>query len=341
VSNYSDINQLLEEIGASDRSADDPWTLSSNDRGAVHGTGSSPAMVGDLGAPIQDLSSESQSSERITYADTIASSPTGGSGTGSSSSAGGGFLGGLLDFFPLASGIAKLFGFGGSSSPPALEPYQMPPSINFEGAMSSPTSGVASLSYGENGLPRTSGTPQAAALVTSAAPNSNFMSLPAEPLSNTASVAPPATAGSTSSNLASQLSALTQNTFTATPPVTQSGTSDAAGPNMATQLGTLASSTFSATPSATNPILNSDLISNPNSQSSGDNTSSSASQNSNASGSNGSGTSSSSTQQGQSILVQVQAMDSQSFMDHSQDIAQAVRQAMLNLHSVNDVIMDL
>ena len=30
------------------------------------------------------------------------------------------------------------------------------------------------------------------------------------------------------------------------------------------------------------------------------------------------------------ITVQVQAMDSQSFLDHSNDIAQAVRQAMLN-----------
>jgi hypothetical protein len=48
-----------------------------------------------------------------------------------------------------------------------------------------------------------------------------------------------------------------------------------------------------------------------------------------------------SSQHGQSILVQVQAMDSQSFMDHSQEIAQAVRQAMLNLNSLNDVIADL
>jgi hypothetical protein len=45
--------------------------------------------------------------------------------------------------------------------------------------------------------------------------------------------------------------------------------------------------------------------------------------------------------QGHNILVQVQAMDSQSFMDHSEEIAQAVRQAMLNLNSLNDVILDL
>jgi hypothetical protein len=41
------------------------------------------------------------------------------------------------------------------------------------------------------------------------------------------------------------------------------------------------------------------------------------------------------------ISVTVQAMDSQSFLDHSSEIAQAVRQAMLSLSSVNDVVNDL
>ena len=41
------------------------------------------------------------------------------------------------------------------------------------------------------------------------------------------------------------------------------------------------------------------------------------------------------------ITVQVQAMDSQSFLDHSDDIAQAVRQAMLNMNSINDVVANL
>jgi hypothetical protein len=44
---------------------------------------------------------------------------------------------------------------------------------------------------------------------------------------------------------------------------------------------------------------------------------------------------------GQQITVQVQAMDSQSFLDHSDDIAQAVRQAMLNMNSINDVVTSL
>jgi hypothetical protein len=44
---------------------------------------------------------------------------------------------------------------------------------------------------------------------------------------------------------------------------------------------------------------------------------------------------------GQQVTVQVQAMDSQSFLDHSDDIAQAVKQAMLNMNSINDVITSL
>lgn len=41
------------------------------------------------------------------------------------------------------------------------------------------------------------------------------------------------------------------------------------------------------------------------------------------------------------VTVNIQAMDSRSFLDRSQDIAQAVREAMLNMHSINDVVNDL
>jgi len=41
------------------------------------------------------------------------------------------------------------------------------------------------------------------------------------------------------------------------------------------------------------------------------------------------------------INIQVNAMDSQSFLDHSDEIAKAVREAMLSSHSLNDVIADL
>ncbi|MDR3700224.1 MAG: hypothetical protein P4L56_11345 [Candidatus Sulfopaludibacter sp.] len=41
------------------------------------------------------------------------------------------------------------------------------------------------------------------------------------------------------------------------------------------------------------------------------------------------------------VTVNVQAMDAQSFMDYSSQIAQAVRGAMLNLSSLNDVVNEL
>lgn len=41
------------------------------------------------------------------------------------------------------------------------------------------------------------------------------------------------------------------------------------------------------------------------------------------------------------ITVQVNAMDSRSFLDHKEEIALAVREAMLNMHSLNDVVSDL
>jgi hypothetical protein len=44
---------------------------------------------------------------------------------------------------------------------------------------------------------------------------------------------------------------------------------------------------------------------------------------------------------GPAITVNVQAMDARSFLDRSSDIAAAVRDAMLNLNSINDVMADL
>jgi hypothetical protein len=41
------------------------------------------------------------------------------------------------------------------------------------------------------------------------------------------------------------------------------------------------------------------------------------------------------------ITVNVQAMDARSFLDRSTDIAAAVREAMLHLNSINDVIGEL
>ena len=52
-------------------------------------------------------------------------------------------------------------------------------------------------------------------------------------------------------------------------------------------------------------------------------------------------TQNSSAPSGPQISIQVNALDSRSFMDHSYEIAQAVRQAMLDSHSLNDVVSDL
>ena len=41
------------------------------------------------------------------------------------------------------------------------------------------------------------------------------------------------------------------------------------------------------------------------------------------------------------VVVNVSAMDSQSFLDRSGDIARAVRDAMLHMHPVNDVIAEV
>jgi hypothetical protein len=45
--------------------------------------------------------------------------------------------------------------------------------------------------------------------------------------------------------------------------------------------------------------------------------------------------------QAQSIQVNIQAMDSQSFLDRQDDIARAVREAMLHSNSINDVVLEL
>jgi hypothetical protein len=44
---------------------------------------------------------------------------------------------------------------------------------------------------------------------------------------------------------------------------------------------------------------------------------------------------------GGTVTVNVQAMDSQSFLDRREDIARAVREAMLESHSLNDVVGEL
>lgn len=59
------------------------------------------------------------------------------------------------------------------------------------------------------------------------------------------------------------------------------------------------------------------------------------------SGSGSSASHSSANSTTQHVTVNIQALDSQSILDRSSDIANAVRQAVLNLHPLNSVIADL
>jgi hypothetical protein len=346
VSRYNDINQLLEEIGTSARSAGDPWTLSRSYRGTVKQDAFSPGVVADFGAPSQDLTSGIRASENIARADAVIS-PSTGAPRESNSSSSSGLLGGLLNFFPLASGIAKLFGFGTESSSQAvLTPFQPPPSISFEGAMSNSTSGVTSLSYGADGLPRTASRPGPTVTNLGTTTRSSFSNAPMAEDHLTSS------AGSTAA-IKGQLNSLAQSNLGGLSPASapntissSSGNSNFAGGNTSTadfagQLAALSTSPFEAEPAPMSPNLSVVYGSQSSLQNPSGSSPSRSETNPPGSDLKGSSTAESSTQQGNSILVQVQAMDSQSFMDHSHDIAQAVRQAMLNLNSLNDVILDL
>ncbi len=70
----------------------------------------------------------------------------------------GGGLGGLS---PILSGLIGLFG-GGSSAPPPLLPFQLPPSVQFQGGIDGGgNGGVGAADYGQNGTPRAVGSSSA------------------------------------------------------------------------------------------------------------------------------------------------------------------------------------
>ena len=290
MSRQIDINQLLEEIGTSSRSAVDPWTLSRRSSEPIRGNGLEPGVLGDLGSPVQELASAVQTAVSIAQGNRLESRAASGSAEGSGTP-GSGLFTGLLKLFPLASGIAKIFGFGESATAAAPVEYAIPPSISFEGALATLGNQTSSLSYGSDGLPRLA--ESAAEHLRNVGTGSAFTDARAKMLETL--VKQPSGTG-------------IEGPSGSFEPLLPSGTMQTGGDyprplrSTSNDLGTQTNSAM--------------LSANPDKQSSG-------------------------TQPGQSILVQVQAMDSQSFMDHSQQIAQAVRQAMLNLNSLNDVITDL
>jgi hypothetical protein len=267
MSSSNDIARWLKETGASARSADDPWTISH--RYAPSGE-SAPGITADLGQSFSGLGAESQAEEQSVRANTQGTQTSGSGSQSGGSSTAAGILG---DIFPFAGAIASLFDGGGSGQQAELTPYIFPPSIAFSGALPGNATTTSSLSYGEDGLARSSSSvpsnsPQAPALPDMVAQLQSITSEPFEPMAGSG-------AAPTAADITSQLS-----------------TADSSGGSSSGSDATDAQSSSSGGP-------------------------------------------------GQQVVVQVQAMDSQSFMDRSQDIAQAVRQAMLNSHPVNDVILDL
>jgi hypothetical protein len=313
VSRYIDINQLLDEVGTSSRSASDPWALSRNSNTGLKMDAHGLSVVADAGATPDTLDQQLSTASAIQSAFSEASvRKTEAQSTGGSSNSSG-FLSGLMDFFPLASGIAKLFGFfGGDGDPaPVVTKYQAPPSISFEGAMTGGTGAISSLSYGADGLPRGAGAP----------PSGNFAGSSYEVTANLAGESLPAGDASTRPAFA-------------IPDAVIAKVQNLVGP----ELQSLGGARFQA--ELTGDGATADSASLPQSFSSiqvpmrGEAATPAGS-------STGTPTAASAATSPQNILVQVQAMDTQSFMDHSQEIAQAVRQAMLNMNSLNDVILDL
>jgi hypothetical protein len=323
VSSYIDINELIDEIATNARSASDAWTLGRDAGVRIKRDSFNPSVVADLTAREEGLEAAIQQSRQIQAADVA--SFAGSTTSGSSSSTSGGFWSGLLNLFPIASGIADLFGFGSGPSP-VLPPakYLHPESINFEAATSSGGTSLVPLSYGSDGLPRIATGREPANESVEAFARDSWQAVPIEQ--------------ATASNILAEIETLTQ----ATPIVTAGASSRMADNNPVSAAGmNLVNYPLFAerlegigfTP--TSGMDGQDLTGPPSLVGRTARSSPDLGETTNARNDQQNGNVS------PNILVQVQAMDSQSFMDHSQDIAQAVRQAMLNMNTLNDVILDL
>lgn len=349
MSRYIDINRLLDEIATDSRSASDPWTLSRSPK-AITRDALKPGVLADVTTSPDELAREIQSARQIEQADAAASTRSQ-TGQASTSPSGSGLLQGLLNFFPLASGVMKLLGLGGGSSSPPLTTYQHPPAIAFEAALSGPLSDLSSFSYGADGFPRLAGATTKTIGAPVPAPSQPFAS-PESLLTNRGASQPAdatrdiqliasstfgTTAGANETpftnreqapgdpgapatqtqlpQVMAEMGALTGTAFSSLESETTAGT--ALGLQPTQDIGSYSPASFLGSPVADNPPLSTGSAHG-------------------LQRANGADMST-----GHNILVQVQAMDSQSFLDHSQEIAQAVRQAMLNMHSVNDVISDL
>jgi hypothetical protein len=244
----------------------------------------------------------------------------------------------------------KIFGLGDTTSSQTLSTYLHPADIAFEGALSGSMSDVTSLSYGADGLPR----------VVRGAEPSTYVGTEVSRVTSPDGLFRNVSGSTWSTDTVHELQVLVETGLHAVSDAAaarpQSATDslgdglaagrDSQWPGGLSDIGTLTHSSFSPGASTTslNPLFDSSgmdyartIDSSPPVNSTGTGVPSSGAWPSFGKDN----TEASHPATGQNILVQVHAMDSQSFMDHSQEIAQAVRQAMLNMHSVNDVMSDL
>lgn len=183
-----------------------------------------------------------------------------------------------LGMVPVAKALISLFGGGDTKTPAPLVRFALPPSLRFEAANSS--SGVASLDYGQEGLPRVatrSASPAKSGLPEETTPAGG------ETYGGSAFEKP-------IEEVARQFGEYRQ---AAKAP----GSETAYGERVAA--GTPREAAIAQRVEAGVP------------------------------------------REAAHVTIQVQAMDSRSFLDHSAEIAQAVREAMLNMHSLNDVVSDI
>jgi hypothetical protein len=217
-------------------------------------------------------------------------------------------FGGALGFLsPIISGIASLF--GGSSTPAALPIYTAPPPVSINGVLQSPSASSTQSTAGANPASTLSPAGQQVAQLK-------------QSVSTTGDTANSQTSNSVTNLFGSSdrsgdaLGYLSQIASALTNPT-------GAGSSVSSQLPIY-------TPPAAVPVSG---VPQPQSAATQPQTSSTTS--------SPSGANSTQSSAAPQITVNISAMDSQSFMDRSDDIASAVRAAMLNMHPINDVVADL
>ena len=335
------------------------------------GTDSGTPAASQIAEPIGGASADaasgtSDAASGQSYAATTVGTSTGAEsaapstgGTGSTSeSALTTFLEGGLGIVPLVTGLIDLFG-GGSSAPPDLEKYQKPSSIDF---MSADTpNGLVAANYDQLGMPRladtaqpTSTAPGSSGVSASSAAESDQLGMPrlADAVLPTSTAAGSSGASGSSAANYDQLGMPRLND-TALPISAPAGPLGAGGSSAANygQLG-MPQLADTALPSSTaasfsrgsgSSAADYDQLGMPQLADTALQTSPAAS----SSGARGSSAAAYGSGAGQGgtaapqVTVNIQAMDAQSILDRSGDIAQAVRSAMLNMSAINDVISDL